>query len=110
MAVTKTSYPASLKIWSLDTYKLMYSLPPDEAENAFEVRFAKDLVILIKKVNDFSVSFDIVDPWCKMLLKRFSIQYNPEIQLSCIEFFDPYIVFKQNNHKVSLIDIVNEEQ
>lgn len=69
MAVTKTSSPATLKIWSLDTYKLLYSLPPDEAEYAFEVRFAKELVILIKKLNEFSVSFDIIDPLCGFLLK-----------------------------------------
>ena len=69
MAVTKTSYPPSLKIWSLKNYKLMYSLPPDEAEFAFEVRFAKGLVILIKKINEFSVSFDVVDPCTGVLLK-----------------------------------------
>ena len=62
MAVTKTSYPPSLKIWSLLDYKMLFSLSPDEAEYAFEVRFAQKLVILIKKVNDFQVAFDIIEP------------------------------------------------
>ncbi|CAI2366255.1 unnamed protein product [Moneuplotes crassus] len=110
MAVTKTSEPSSLKIWSLKNYKLMYSLPPDEATYAFEVRFAKGLVILIKKVNDESVSFDVVDPSTGILLKSFSVVYNPEHSLSCIEFFDPFIIFKQEDSEVRLIDVVEDAE
>lgn len=71
MAVTKTSNPPTLKIWSLKDYSLMFSLPPEEAEYAFEVRFAQGLVILIKKTNEFNVNFDIIDPDSGVLLKRF---------------------------------------
>lgn len=35
--------------------------------------------------------------------------YNPTVPLSCIEFFDPYIIFKQENENVKLFDVVSEQ-
>ena len=109
MAVTKTSNPPTLKIWSLKDYSLMFSLPPDDAQYAFEVRFAQGLVILIKKTSEFNVNFDIIDPDSGTLLKKFWITYNPIVPLSWIEFFDPFIIFKQEHDNARLFNVVSEE-
>lgn len=34
--------------------------------------------------------------------------YNPTVPLSCIEFFDPYIIFKQERQSVKLVDVAEE--
>ena len=62
MAVTKSSNPKTLKIWSLEDYTQLLSLSPDDAEKVMEVRFGEKLVMLISKVNQKIVNFEVYDP------------------------------------------------
>ena len=71
MAITKTSSPYTLKIWSLIDYSLLYSLPPEEAENSVEVRFGEKLIMLISRKDTFEVNFRIINPDTKQQLRDF---------------------------------------
>jgi hypothetical protein len=94
MAITKTSAPNTLKIWSLLDYSMLYSLSPDDAENSVEVRFGEQLIMLISRKESLEVNFRIINPFTREMLRNINVKYDPSIKLSCIEFFSSSLIFK----------------
>ncbi len=109
MAVTKTNhmgYP-TLKIWSLETYKILQAFEHQKAKTVQEIRFSEGLVMTISKIEDKRVSFEIYNPVTQQMLRQVLIKYDFNKKLSCIEFFSSSLVFKLKEENASIVDLID---